>query len=138
LGNAVVRTEAATLVTMWVAALNGNLVSLQDLADVWFEHGLTTAYRATTPAGVVSLNAPGVFRCGVTGLLADTTYHFRAATRHGGSGTWRYFYRDDRKFTTGAPAVIGNASTGITDRGATLNGAVTFTPVRRCPGRTGR
>lgn len=78
------------------AKLNGTLNDDGEVAcDCGFEWGLTTAYGNTTPTQ--SRESGEAFSQVVTGLDADTSYHFRAlATNATGTA-----YGGDRTFITG-------------------------------------
>ena len=91
-----VATSSATQVRCTSATLNGILDSLgtAESAEVSFEWGTTPAYENETAAQV--LTAAGGFNVTLTGLMPNTTYHFKAkASGHG------MVYGDDMMFTTG-------------------------------------
>ncbi|MDO8578592.1 MAG: polysaccharide deacetylase family protein, partial [Dehalococcoidales bacterium] len=90
-----VTTNAATSTGPSTAALNGNLVSLGTAPNVTvsFEYGLAASYGAFTNS--VVMTAPGSFSINITGLTANTTYHFRATAN--GTGNSHGF---DQQFTT--------------------------------------
>ncbi len=92
-----VTTSAATSITATSATLNGDLTSLGTATsgNVSFEWGTTTSYGSETSAQ--SLSAIGTFNANLTGLTANTTYHFRAKAV--GDGTT---YGADMTFTTAA------------------------------------
>ena len=87
-------TQPATNVTATGATLNGTV----DAAGVvHFDYGTSTDYGLTTPEQTAT--GPGPVSATVSGLTAETTYHFRIA---GGA---------DRTFTTAAnpePPVVSN------------------------------
>jgi len=91
-----VRTSSATEVRCTSAKLNGILDSLgtAESAEVSFEWGMTAAYGNETASEV--LTAPGSFDAALTGLLPNTTYHFRAKAIGDGVA-----YGADMMFTTG-------------------------------------
>jgi hypothetical protein len=76
----VVTTGIATDIGEDRATLNATLVSLDasGTAQVSFEYGTTTGYGSTT--GPQTKNTAGTFSTAVTGLVKNTTYHFRAKT----------------------------------------------------------
>lgn len=82
--SAEVETHSATNITKenatWEATLNGKLVDdgEQD-CEVRFQYGLDTDYGTDTPW--VS-QAEGSFSKAITGLIADTIYHFRAQAKN--------------------------------------------------------
>jgi len=88
-----VDTDPATLVTGISATLNGTLVydAGEDCACS-FEWGLTTDYGGTTTPE--NKNTGETFSAGITGLLPDTTYHFRAKAVN----SYGTFYGADRTF----------------------------------------
>jgi hypothetical protein len=94
-GALAVTSGAATGITTTGATLNGNLSSLGSdaSASVSFQYGTTTGYGAATSAQ--TLNSAAAFSAAVTGLVANTTYHFRAKAV--GSNT---VYGDDATFRT--------------------------------------
>jgi hypothetical protein len=117
-----VTTAAATNVATTSATLDGNLTGLgtADNVTVSFEWGTTTSYGYETTAQSVS--AVGGFSANLTGLTANTTYHFRAkAVGHGSA-----VYGEATTFTTAslpdttAPTISAVASSGITTSGATI------------------
>ena len=113
-------TNDATNLATTSATLNGNLAVLGTATsvNVSFEWGLTTSYgNVTTPE---ARTATGTFSANLTGLTANTPYHYRA--KADGDGTT---YGSDVTFTTdpiSAPAVTSNPATSITTTSATLNG----------------
>jgi hypothetical protein len=117
-----VTTNVATDVATTSATLNGNLASLgtADNVTVSFEWGLTTAYGSGTSP--VLMNATGTFAADLTGLTANTTYHFRAVAAGVGTSNG-----DDMSFTTSstAPTVTTNAAADVAPNSATLNGNLT-------------
>ena len=80
-----VTTAAASAVTGTTVTLNGNLTGLGGAANVsvWFDWGNTTSYGSATAAQ--TLTATGAFTASITGLTANTTYHFRANVSSGGT-----------------------------------------------------
>ncbi len=93
-------TLAASPVASDSATLNGTVNPNGSATAYWFEYGLTTAYGSTTTAasagsgsGDVSVNRA------ISGLSAETTYHFRV----GASNAVGRAYGADMSFVT--PAV---------------------------------
>jgi len=120
----VVVTNAATAITSTSATLNGTVNANTSSTAVTFEYGLTTAYGSTI-AGVpatVTGNTVTPVTGALTGLLPNTTYHYRikGVNANGTSNG------NDMTFTTSfpPPAVVTTAATGIGLNGATLNGTV--------------
>ncbi|MEW6142748.1 MAG: Ig-like domain-containing protein [Chloroflexota bacterium] len=118
-----VTTVAASNVTTTGAQLNGNLTSLGTATTVngWFDYGLTTQYGSQT--ALQALNATGAFNANVAGLLAGTTYNFRASV----TGVHGSALGANMTFTTlvTPPTVTTNAATGVGTTAATLNGNLT-------------
>jgi len=90
-----VTTEPASAITDSAAQLNGTVDPNGSDADVRFEWGLTTGYGNLTPVVDIGV-APTAFSALINGLIAATTYHFRAlAAGPGGNAIG-----DDLQFTT--------------------------------------
>lgn len=126
IGPPVVTTLAATAVTNTTATANASVNPVAQASGVYFEYGLTTNYTATTSVTNLAAGTNVVaVSMALTGLVAGTTYQFRAvATNAGGIA-----YGSNQTFTTTAPTAAGpvaisQAATGISTIGATLNGAV--------------
>ncbi|HWA26628.1 MAG TPA: FG-GAP-like repeat-containing protein [Lacunisphaera sp.] len=123
----IVQTGAASAVAKTSVTLNGKVNPNSLATTAHFEYGLTTAYGGVTGdqacgngTTLVNLSA------GLTGLAANTTYHYRtvasnAATLFGGTT-----YGADATFTTAAdpPVAVTAAATAISSGGATLAGVV--------------
>ncbi|MCX5990869.1 MAG: cadherin-like beta sandwich domain-containing protein [Chloroflexi bacterium] len=95
-----VTTSAAMPVASSSATLNGDLAALGTAGSVSvsFEWGTTTSYGSETTSQ--SISAIGTFDAKLTGLSANTTYHFRAKAVGDGAAV----YGDDMTFTTTAPS----------------------------------
>jgi len=125
-GRAVVMTRPATRITSSSAALNGVLDPHGSHTSVSFEYGPTTNYGFTTPAPTEIGNTFRNIDANVSGLAADTTYHFRIVTNNA-HGT---AFSMDRAFTTlipTGPPVIANSNfraTRIASFSARLNSTV--------------
>ncbi|HNW73893.1 MAG TPA: T9SS type A sorting domain-containing protein [Bacteroidales bacterium] len=120
----IVVTNAATAITSASATLNGTANANNSATTVSFEYGLTTAYGSTI-AGVpatVTGNTVTPITASLTGLLPNTTYHYRikGVNANGDSNG------NDMTFTTSfpPPTVVTTAVTAIGLNGATLNGTV--------------
>ena len=116
-------TNPATSITTTSATLNGNLSSLgaDSSVTVSFEWGTTTGYDNTTTPQIK--NTTGSFSAGLSGLLPDTTYHFRFKVF-----SLTTTYGADESFTTlasGSASSIGSASLS----GKTSPDGVTTQPV---------
>jgi hypothetical protein len=98
-----VQTKDATGVKTNEAVLNGELLDMgrANSVEVWFQYGTTTSYGLETSH--VFQNSTGPFSSYVSGLSANTTYHFRAVAKNG-SGTT---YGNDFTFTTQEAAAGG-------------------------------
>jgi hypothetical protein len=83
-------TDPASNVGATSATLNG---TADGPGTVYFEYGTTASYGLTTPDQVVSGSEP--VAATVSGLTAETTYHFRIVHRTSGPGA-------DQTFTTAA------------------------------------
>jgi hypothetical protein len=124
-------TLPATSITKVAAQLNGNLNTNNEIVETYFEWGLTTAYGNTADAAglgtppevqsttLVAVNTP------ISGLTANTTYHYRLLGIPTTSGQAN-ITGEDMSFTTLplAPVVTTTAATAIAPFGATLNGTV--------------
>lgn len=123
-----------TVITSGVNGITANSASLfatltnlgtATSVSVLFEYWTTVAYGSNTTAQVKT--APVTFTAGLTGLLPDTLYHFRARANGGTSGL---ALSADATFTTlspgrVAPTVLTDTASGITVNSATLNGNLT-------------
>jgi len=118
--------EEATNVTLTSATLNGaiNACGYYTVINPTFEYGLTTAYTHVVPASPAIITGSGntPVTAGISGLLPNTTYHYRLNASWGGNG----FSGVDHTFTTtiGMPTVVTNPATLITQSSAMLNGTV--------------
>ena len=76
-------TKAATSVSKNYANLNGTVASADDAATTWLEYGKTTSLGSSTNSGTVNSGwtAQKISK-GISGLLPNTRYYFRAAARN--------------------------------------------------------
>lgn len=121
----VVTTTAATFVTTNSATMNGTVNANGATTEVTFEYGPTNAYGTMLPGipspiiglAVTSISAP------LTGLLPNTTYHFRV----NGVNSAGLTTGNDMTFTTAAilANVFTTLATSLTANTANLNGMVT-------------
>jgi hypothetical protein len=94
-------TNTATMVLTTSATLNGTVTANGLLTTVSFDYGLTTSYGTNvpgTPLTVTGSTATAV-SANITGLLVNTTYHFRA----NGVNSMGTTNGNDLTFTTGCP-----------------------------------
>ncbi len=118
-----VTTDAATGVNPTNATLNGTVNANNSNTAVSFDYGRDTNYGRTVVAtqGTVtgSVNTP--INAGISPLLPNSTYHYRAVGVSIGGTT----NGADMHFTTGpGPAVSTDNATAVGVTGATLNGTV--------------
>jgi alpha-tubulin suppressor-like RCC1 family protein len=121
-----VKTEAASSIATTAATLNAT-VNPQGLSvECKLEYGTTTAYgssAACTPFPGYG-ETPVAVSAAVSGLSANTTYHFRVWAKSAGGTS----LGEDRTFTTLPPAspptVTSTAATSVTRTLATANGTV--------------
>ena len=111
-------TQAATGVNTTIATLNGTVNANNSSTTVTFNWGLTVAYGNTVAAtpGTVSGTTVTNVLANLTGLISNTTYHFRVSGVNS-AGTSN---GNDMTFTT-VCAVAGNAGP-ITGPGNVCNG----------------
>ena len=118
-------TKAASSIAQTTATLNATVnPNGGEVSKCEFEYGETTAYGKT--ASCASLpgtgTSPVAVSAAITGLTANTTYHFRiSATNAGGTSKG-----SDETFKTLAnpPTVVTKPATSITQTTATLNATV--------------
>jgi hypothetical protein len=123
-GAPVVTTNAATLIASFSATLNGTVDPHGLTTAVHFQYGTTTSYGSATASQTKTGNSYQNVSANISGLAANTTYHFRIVATNS-SGTT---YGSDRTFTTltatGPPIVTTSPTTLIASFSATLNGSV--------------
>jgi uncharacterized protein (TIGR02145 family) len=122
----VATTTAATTITQSGATLNGTVNANNQSTTVSFEYGTSTSYGQTINAipgsvtGTTTTNVTAI----LSGLTANTPYHFRVKVTGSGSPV----YGNDMTFTTSQsgtpPAASTSAATSVTQTGATINGTV--------------
>jgi len=117
-------TSAATSITTTGATLNGSINANNASTTVSFDYGTTTSYGTNvtaTQSPVTGTTATAV-SSGLTGLVPNTTYHYRVK----GVNTTGTTNGTDLTFTTTAavPTATTSAATSITTTGATLNGSI--------------
>jgi len=117
-------TDAAGSITSTGATLNGTVNANNASTTVTFRYGVTTAYGTTVAADqspVTGTSGTAVSK-GITGLIPNTTYHYRVVGVNA-AGTTNGL---DQTFTTTSivPTATTNAASSATSTGATLNGTV--------------
>ena len=118
-------TSSATAVSFNAATLQGTIDLHGVSGSAYFEYGTTDSYGTSTPLQILTAS-PGVTNLmqSITGLLANTTYHFRVVASNASGDA----YGADQAFTTAASAPPGAVSDAATSAGLTsavLNGRVT-------------
>ena len=112
-------TQDATNITQTKATLNGEVIFGDATVTKGFE------YKLSTDANYTSVNVSGSntsITSNLTGLLAGTTYQFRAFCTYGGNT----IYGATISFTALAVTATTNSATDITRSTATLNGTSNF------------
>jgi len=118
-------TDTATDVTDRAATLRAHGSAGGDPTSWWFEYGTTTSYGRSTPRrdGGSGTNEQNVSER-VTGLSADTLYHFRACVSNPtGSGCGR-----DQTFRTGSSGLLPGFQETTAFSGLTNPTQVRFSP----------
>ncbi len=118
--------EAATSITDRAATLGGTANANGASTTCEIQWGLTAAYGTTTPvtANPVTGTSPVAVRIpALSGLTADTTYHYRLNCTNAGGTT----NGSDRTFRTSpapAPVAVTGAASSVTQTSASLAGTV--------------
>ncbi len=109
-GAAVVSTGAATNVTSTSATLVGTIITLGDYSNglAYFQYGMTSAYEKGATA-ITNMTSTGAYSIEVTGLISETTYHFRAVLYY---GYGYYAYGEDATFSATDSNLIITISNG--------------------------
>jgi hypothetical protein len=117
-------TTAATLVGLNNATLNGTVNANSASTTVTFQYGLTIAYGNSVPGvpSPVTGNTVTPVSAAITGLIGNQCYHYRVVgVSSGGTSNG-----NDMTFcTAGAPIVVTDPATNVTQTTAQLNGTVT-------------
>jgi len=117
-------TSAATSITTTGATLNGSINANNASTTVSFDYGTTTSYgtNVTATQSPVTGTTGTAVSYALTGLIPNTTYHFRVK----GVNTAGTTNGTDLTFTTTAavPTATTSAASSITTTGATLNGSI--------------
>jgi len=133
-----VTTLAATSVTATTAVLNGTVNANGGTAKVSFDYGLSTSYGinvAGTPATVTSSSDTAV-STSVTGLMPNTTYHFRANASASYNGADLSFTTPNNNASLSGLALsagtltpaFASATTSYTASVSDVTTSITFTP----------
>jgi hypothetical protein len=123
-GPPVATTNPATFIASFSATLNALLNPHGLPTSFHFQYGTTPSYGLTTAPQNRAGNTFQAVGANVTGLTANTLYHFRvvasnsAGTTMSGDGTFTTLT------ATGAPVVITNGATNVTTTSGTLNGSL--------------
>jgi hypothetical protein len=130
-GNPIAMTSADVTTSESAASVSGTVTPRGFFTNYWYEYGLTENLGNKTSmqnigSGYATLTAPGY----ITGLLKNTTYHFRlvAENQYGKVAGNQFIFKTD----AGNPAPIGSIPTvkttptsGISRIGGILHGEVT-------------
>jgi hypothetical protein len=121
----VVITTSASGIGFTTANLLGTITAANMIVNGFFDYGTTTTYGSTagTSPATVTGNAPTPVTAGISGLLPNTTYHYRA---RGVTSGGLIAYGADKTFSTPIqpPTLITSLATGITSNASVLNGTV--------------
>jgi len=123
-GAPVATTNPASFIASFSAMLNALLDPHGLTTSVHFEYGPTLSYGLTTAPQTRAGNTFQSVGANVTGLGANTLYHFRVVASNAAGTTMG----NDRTFTTlattGPPVVVTNAANNVTASSGTLNGSL--------------
>ena len=121
-----VLTTAPTNVSATSVTLNGSINPNGSLVTYWFEYGTTNSFGNSTNQASVSGNNYQSVSATIYNLSANTTYYFRLVGQNSCGNTVQgstlTFYPTGGQ--GGAPLVITNPATNITQTSAMLNGSV--------------
>jgi FlaG/FlaF family flagellin (archaellin) len=123
IGAPIATTLAAVNVSANSATLTGTVFTANQTTRAWFEYGTAPSYGAFTATNTLSPATNNVpLARALTGLTANTTYHFRLVTTNGGGSD----IGAGLSFTTPAarPAVTTLTANAITSTGARLRATV--------------
>jgi plastocyanin len=123
-GAPVATTNPATFIASFSARLNALLDPHGLPTSFHFQYGTTPGYGLTTAPQNRTGNTFQSVAANISGLAANTLYHFRVVASNGAGTTMG----SDRTFTTltptGPPVVITNAATNVTASSGTLHGSL--------------
>jgi virginiamycin B lyase len=121
-------TQPATGVTTMGAMLNGAANPNGQATTYHFDWGTSTAYGSQLPltdASVGSDTSEHLLAQSLSGLTADTPYHFRLVATNCGGCAEGTTYGPDQTFTTApAPTAISGGAEGVGLSAATVTGSV--------------
>jgi hypothetical protein len=114
-------TQAASSITSTSAQLNSYVNPNGASTTIYFQYGLTTSYGSTTTSGSIGTSA-GNYGTTVSGLTANTLYHFRIVAYNSGGTN----YGGDLTFglPPQPPSATTQAASLITSTSAQLNSYV--------------
>jgi phosphodiesterase/alkaline phosphatase D-like protein len=118
-------TGAASAVTKTAATLNATVnPNGLEVTECKLEYGTSTAYGSSAPCTPApgSGTSPVAVSASVSGLTANTTYHFRVSAKNAGGIS----EGSDQTFKTlpNAPTVVTGAASSVTQTSATMNATV--------------
>lgn len=121
-----VTTDAPDTITPTTVNLNGSVNPNNQATTYQFQYGVDTTYGTNLPSTAASAGSdvvPTAYTRAVTGLTANSVYHYRlVATNATGTTTG-----PDQTFTTttvGAPIVVTGAASSVGQTAATIAGSV--------------
>lgn len=119
-----VLTRPASDLAALGTTLNGTVNPDAAASEWYFDYGLTTNYGSATPSSQLAAGTNAIaVSIPVSGLLANTLYHFRIVATNSGGVT----EGADLSFTTAvatAPVVVTLPATGVTAQAVSLNGTI--------------
>jgi len=129
----------ASAVSASGATVSGTVnASGQSSATYYFEYGTTTSYGTQSPPQPVSGNTNQTVTATLSGLSANTTYHYEVVVK---TSSGQLIKGGDQTFTTtsGAAGATGTGTTGRTTTATTTRGPTTgpYTTVRPTTSSTG-